>query len=185
MTKKVVYIGSSIIAVLLIVVVSLWISTFNKANRISNSIREKKYAILIDFESRMDKVGFSQEMIDSADESIKENLTLITNARKDFGDALNSDDFEGAEEAIGNYLQQFRIIIESSTEAWNTIGLTKATINEFNMETNVIRNTIIEHNSLIKEFNNLKMNFPSNLFMINKDARTDELSFKNFQVNED
>lgn len=172
-----------VVLILLIVITTYWIKSTNKIEQLNLDIETQKFEFLNDLQTRFEKISFSTDTINQATADVKEQLLLITEARSKMNQYILDEKYDEADEQAKIYvegLNSINVIFEDNPESWNTLGLTKAQINEFNAESNMIRTSVNKHNDLVKEYNYMLVTFPYKIFLGKFDVRSDQLLLSDY-----
>lgn len=158
-----------IVAVVLIVAVifgSMWVGAYNGAITKSNEINQKQTQIYTAYSNRYEKIAAYIDAIDNADAQILAQMTLITDARTAFANAIAAGQLDVAEDASSTIESTFINLVSymEDNPGWTTIGLTSGFMAEFAASTNAVTFAINSYNASLTDYNTFIALFPNNLF---------------------
>ncbi|MFA5542514.1 MAG: LemA family protein [Bacilli bacterium] len=170
--KKVLMIGSTFVVVLLLIVGISWISAFNGEVSRNNDVVEYRGNVYAALSARYEKVGAFIDAIEGANATVTGYLTIISEARQAFANAIASGNIAAANEAISDIDGTFVTLLsymEDNPESYNTVNLYSGFLGEFSASTNVVTTQIGEYNKKVNTYNTHIQRFPNNLFVGNKE----------------
>ncbi len=156
-----------VLIVLATIIGVVWSTAYNGAETKFRQIKLRETEIYSAYSGRYEKVLQYIDAIESADQTILDQLTLITNARTAFANAMSNNDLDVAESASSTIESTFIDLVsymEDNPSNWTTIGLTNNFMSEFAASTNNVTNRINAYNAAITEYNTFIVLFPNNLF---------------------
>ncbi len=150
-----------------IILGSTWAGAYNGAVTKSNLIQQRETQIYSAYSNRYEKVGAYINAIESANGQILAQMTLITDARNAFADAMAAGQLDIAADESANIESTFInliVLLEDNPGQWNTINLSAGFMAEFAASTNAVTFAINSYNAALTDYNTFIALFPNNLF---------------------
>lgn len=170
--KKSLMITTTIFIVLLLIISISWVSAYNGEVTKNNDVIENRGNVYAALSARYEKVGAFIDAIEGANVTVSGYLTIISDARQTFANAIASGDMTAADAAIEQIDGTFITLLsymEDNPESYNTVSLYSGYMAEFSASTNMVTTTIGEYNKKVNTYNTHIQRFPNNIFVGSKD----------------
>lgn len=167
---KKLYIILGVIAIVIVVISSIWITAYNTYQSNDVEVSQKRGDVHATLSIRYDKMAAMIDTIQSANSTVQGYLDTIMDARAAFANALASNDLESIDESIQEINSTFINLVsyvEDNPSSYNTTALYANALAEFNASTNVVLTTILAYNDTVATYNKHIRMFPNNLFVGN------------------
>ena len=163
------------VALLAAVTTSTWIGAVNGEVRKKQNVIEATGNVHIKLSGRYEKVVAFIDAIEDANATVTNYLTIITDARTAFADAIGSSDLEGANEAAEIIDAAFIDLVsymEDNPDSYNTVDLYSGFMAEFSALTNAVIFAVTTYNSEVNKYNTHISIFLNMLFLGGKTPYT-------------
>ncbi|MBN3490452.1 LemA family protein [Acholeplasma equirhinis] len=166
--NRILLIVGAVLLIFVVIFAGVWIGADTGAVTKRNEVLLRKQSIYTAYLGRYDKVQFYTDAINSADQQILSQITLLTEARVAFAQANNNLNFEQADdqiEVIENTFISLVSYMEQNPSNWTTLGITEDFIQEFSASTNMITNAIETYNEAVTDYHNHIEVIPNRWFL--------------------